>query len=81
MPRKTRPNPPPEEIRPAEAGDVILSPQDLSNRYQVPLQTIYKWNAEGTGPAYFRVGRHVRYELTEVRRWERSNAVDHRRAS
>jgi predicted DNA-binding transcriptional regulator AlpA len=44
---------------------------DLAAREGVPLATVYDWNYKGTGPRYFRAGRHVRYRLTDVERWER----------
>ena len=48
----------------------LWTTQDLAARYQVPLATIYKWNAEGTGPRRLRLGRHVRYRSDDVERWE-----------
>lgn len=56
----------------------LLSPRDLADRHQVPIKTIYKWNSEGTGPVRIRVGRHIRYRLDDVERWEAENAVDGR---
>jgi hypothetical protein len=53
------------------AGTRHLSPADLADREGVPLASVYEWNYRGTGPRYFRVGRHVRYRLADVERWER----------
>jgi predicted DNA-binding transcriptional regulator AlpA len=53
------------------AGAAHLSPADLAAREGVPLATVYTWNYTGTGPRYFRAGRHVRYRLADVERWER----------
>lgn len=47
-----------------------LSNEDLAERYGVPLATIRKWRHEARGPAGVRFGRHVRYSLVEVERWE-----------
>jgi excisionase family DNA binding protein len=47
-----------------------LGPTDLAAREGVPLSTVYKWNAEGTGPRYMRIGKHVRYRLEDVEAWE-----------
>lgn len=52
-----------------------LSVDDLANRMGVPVDTIYLWNSKGVGPAYMRVGRHVRYRLRDVERWEQSRLV------
>jgi excisionase family DNA binding protein len=54
-----------------------LSPADLAERLGVPLATVYSWNSTGTGPRYFRAGRHVRYRLGDVERWEREQERDH----
>jgi excisionase family DNA binding protein len=43
--------------------------QEVAEYLQVPVQTIYKWNAMGTGPAYMRVGKYLRYRLREVDQW------------
>lgn len=53
----------------------ILSPQDLADRHQVPIQTVYGWNHKGTGPKRIRVGKHVRYRLEDVLAWEESNTA------
>lgn len=52
------------------ADDRHLSPADLAAREGVPLATIYDWNSKGTGPKYFKAGRHVRYRLEAVEAWE-----------
>ncbi|MEU2630394.1 helix-turn-helix domain-containing protein, partial [Kitasatospora sp. NPDC007106] len=33
------------------------------------LETIYQWRRKRTGPPGFRVGRHLRYDPTEVAQW------------
>lgn len=50
----------------------ILSPQDLADRHQVGIRTVYQWNHKGTGPKRIRVGKHVRYRLEDVLAWEES---------
>ncbi len=50
--------------------DQHLSPDDLARREQVPIQTVYRWNSEGTGPPRLKLGRHVRYRLADVEAWE-----------
>ena len=50
---------------------VFLTPEDLSQRYGVPLATVYQWRLKAYGPKGIRVGKHVRYSLGEVERWER----------
>jgi predicted DNA-binding transcriptional regulator AlpA len=47
-----------------------LSPVELAERYDVPLETIYSWNKTRTGPRFMKIGRHVRYRLADVIAWE-----------
>jgi excisionase family DNA binding protein len=56
-------------------GESHLTVEDLANREGVPLQTIYRWNREGDGPPRMRIGRHVRYRLSDVVAWEESRIV------
>ncbi|MFE0627803.1 helix-turn-helix transcriptional regulator [Streptomyces sp. NPDC058864] len=46
-----------------------LSPVDLADLLGVPLETVYQWRRKGTGPRGFRIGRHLRYDPEDVRRW------------
>jgi excisionase family DNA binding protein len=46
-----------------------LSPSDLATMLNVPIRTVWGWNAAGTGPRFIRVGRHVRYSRTSVQEW------------
>lgn len=52
-----------------------FSNEDVARRYGVPVQTVRKWRHEGTGPAGVKFGRHVRYSLAELERWEREQAA------
>jgi predicted DNA-binding transcriptional regulator AlpA len=53
-----------------------LTPEDLAQRYTVPIASIYKWNSEGSGPRRIKIGRHVRYRLADVLAWEAERASD-----
>lgn len=46
-----------------------LSPEGLSQLFDVPLSTVYRWNHDGTGPRRVRVGKHVRYRASDVEAW------------
>ncbi|PBC76152.1 helix-turn-helix protein [Streptomyces sp. TLI_235] len=46
-----------------------LTPEDIAALFEVPLETIYQWRRKRTGPPGFRVGRHLRYDPTEVAQW------------
>lgn len=58
-----------------------LSNVDVAERYGVSIDTVRKWRHEGTGPAGVRFGRHVRYSLAELERWEAEQAHKQIRAS
>ncbi|MFB6536184.1 helix-turn-helix transcriptional regulator [Streptomyces noursei] len=47
----------------------FLTPTDLADLLGVPIETIYQWRRKRTGPRGFKVGRHVRYDPQDVRRW------------
>jgi excisionase family DNA binding protein len=46
-----------------------LSPEGLAEALNVPLTTVYRWRHFGTGPVGLRIGKHVRYNRTDVDRW------------
>lgn len=52
-----------------------LSNEDVADRYGVSVATVRKWRHESTGPKGVRFGRHVRYSVTELERWEREQAA------
>ena len=47
--------------------------KDVADFLGVPISTLHQWRYLGTGPAAFRVGKHLRYDPDVVRRW----LVDH----
>jgi excisionase family DNA binding protein len=47
-----------------------LSRQELADRLGLPVKTLAQWASKGTGPRYARMGRHVRYRLSDVLEWE-----------
>ena len=47
----------------------LKSAKEIAEYCGVPVATVYKWNSEGTGPRFFRVGKHVRYRLSDVDSW------------
>jgi excisionase family DNA binding protein len=47
----------------------FLTVADLAQMLSVPVRTIYEWNSVGSGPAYYRVGRYVRYRPSDVKAW------------
>lgn len=52
------------------AGPVrLLSVEELAGLLQVPVGTIYQWRHRGQGPKGLRVGRHLRFDPSDVARW------------
>lgn len=47
----------------------MLSPLALAGLLGVPVQTVYAWRSRGGGPPAHRVGRHLRYSLSDVEAW------------
>jgi excisionase family DNA binding protein len=56
--------------------DRLLTVDELAEVTGVPVQTIYKWPAKGTGPRRMRVGRHIRYRASDVKTWLDGQYVD-----
>lgn len=47
--------------------DRYLTPDDIAEMFEVPLETVYQWRKKRTGPLGFRVGKHLRYDPADVR--------------
>lgn len=43
---------------------------DLSELlHGIPEKTLSDWRSRGIGPAFVKIGRHVRYRPTDVEKW------------
>jgi excisionase family DNA binding protein len=49
-------------------GELITS-QQLAEVLGIPLATVYQWRMRGTGPRAIKVGKHVRYRVSDVADW------------
>lgn len=47
--------------------DRYLTPDDIAEMFEVPLETVYQWRKKRTGPPGFRIGKYVRYDPVDVR--------------
>lgn len=47
----------------------LWSIEDTAEYLQIPVGTLYRWRYRRTGPRAFKVGRHLRYDPNDVRRW------------
>lgn len=54
----------------------LLTIDDLAEMLKVPKQTLYAWRYRSEGPLGHRIGRHVRYRLTDVDEWLTSQRDD-----
>jgi excisionase family DNA binding protein len=60
--------------------DGVLSLSELCAQLQVSAQTIYDLRSQGRGPRGFRVGRELRFRVSEVDAWlSRLESDDDRR--
>lgn len=56
----------PEVAAPIEA---LWTIQQAGAYLGMPIGTLYAWRTKGIGPAAYKVGRHLRYDPAEIRRW------------
>ncbi len=47
----------------------LLSIETLADYVGVPVVTIYRWRTEGKGPCAVRIGRHLKFALSDVQAW------------
>ncbi|MGH2705158.1 MAG: helix-turn-helix domain-containing protein [Actinomycetota bacterium] len=47
----------------------LLSVEEVADMLQVPVQTIYQWRLRRIGPPSMRVGRYVRFDPGDLKRW------------
>lgn len=54
----------------------LWDPTETARFLGVPVSTLYYWSYRGEGgPAVLRVGRRLRYDPHEVRRWLQTRAA------
>jgi excisionase family DNA binding protein len=49
--------------------DRLLTVEELADYLAVPAGTIYTWRYRREGPPGFRVGKYVRYRMSDVQEW------------
>jgi excisionase family DNA binding protein len=47
----------------------LLTIDEAAVYLRVPVQTLRRWRAQGTGPAAAKIGKHLRYRPDELDRW------------
>jgi excisionase family DNA binding protein len=53
----------------AATKDRLMTPIELAEYLQIPIGTLYMWNYRREGPLVHKIGRHLRYRLSEVDAW------------
>ena len=53
----------------------LLTPPEAAEFLSVSLSCLAKWRCYGTGPAYCRAGRSIRYRVVDLERWLRDRTV------
>ena len=52
-----------------EDPDRLVLPAELAEEIVVPERTLAQWRYLGKGPAFIKVGKHVRYRRSDVEAW------------
>ena len=47
----------------------LLGVTELAEYFGVPAQRIYDWRLTGVGPRGYRLGRELKFPVSEIRRW------------
>ncbi|MFN2615119.1 MAG: helix-turn-helix transcriptional regulator [Actinomycetota bacterium] len=55
--------------KPLPALDPLWTTEELARFLGVPVATVYMWRTKGQGPPAFRVGRYLRFRLSDVTAW------------
>jgi excisionase family DNA binding protein len=65
------PTPPTSLDRPLPSGGLepLLTIAELADYLGVPVATIYDWRVDGKGPRGIRIGRSVKFAVSDVRAW------------
>jgi excisionase family DNA binding protein len=50
-------------------GERLFTVEEVAEWLGVPVGTIYAWRYRSTGPASYKVGRHVRFRQVDIERW------------
>lgn len=53
----------------------LLTPDELAERWSVSTQGLANWRSQGIGPAFVKIGRRVRYAISEVVAYERAHSI------
>ena len=52
-----------------DLNDPLLSAEQLAGMLGVPARTIHAWRYRRTAPPGIRLGKHLRFRLSDVEQW------------
>lgn len=55
--------------------DPLYAPPAVAERLDLTVQALALMRHEGNGPTYIKVGRRVRYRMSDVETWLEANTV------
>lgn len=55
--------------------DALLSEVQVSDLLFISVRTLQTWRCQGTGPAFVRAGRAIRYQRGDLLSWVAANRV------
>lgn len=58
-----------------EIEDRLLWPEQVAEMLGLPTGTLANWRYQGRGPAFVKIGRHVRYRRSDVAEWIEERVV------
>jgi predicted DNA-binding transcriptional regulator AlpA len=64
------------QSQPAESPvlvEELFIERDVSDRLHLSMKTLRNWRVRGEGPKFFKIGRLVRYRLSDVLAWEEAS--------
>jgi excisionase family DNA binding protein len=82
MQENTRPRHSAQAGTPADSGAQVDLDAEMQTRLQVatylrvPVRTLDRWAYLGTGPRFYRIGRHARYRMSDVVAWLEQQRAD-----
>jgi excisionase family DNA binding protein len=56
--------------------DEILTTDEVCALLKIEKRTLYKRTSEGTGPPFYKIGRHNRWKRSEVLAWFEAHRAD-----
>lgn len=59
--------------------DSLVTIDDVAAFLRIDKGTLYQWRSRRKGPRAFKVGRHLRYDMAEVRAWLETQGAGHGR--